>query len=398
MVKAKIKASQAGIQKIEELRKEKGWTKDENSFALVATSQQQFQKKVLIKWGNPQELDLQQLEILQKQKTFTNDSTIIVWEYISTLKSQNKSTVSLEKILELIEDRELHAEGISYRNWRGFLNGKDINKDVFIAFCNVLEIADWTTVADLPPIYRRTNTQQARLADGLSRWFDHQAQKNLLWQSLDCPTAATKAFLVANPCCYSRTWMMRRLEEEMATVGLKSQPISLQGSSYSPLSIGELKNRFDRQYRHTLNTTLDRENIFLVLDIDTLDLQRLEQLIHQFWQPLLQKIPSRTSGRLLMFLLAGDGNNDWQRQWHASPTLSQHIVEFPQANPFCAADLSAILPKIAFQLRQHLPESPDIIAESLIANSNGSTERLLKRIYQHFNCRTTEFSLWQRYP
>ncbi|NMG09577.1 hypothetical protein [Brasilonema sp. UFV-L1] len=392
----KIPASKEGIEKINQCREDKRWTKDENSEAMIITSQQQFRQAVAGEKKLPiEDFTIEQLESLVKKKIFTPDSTNQVWEYINRLKSKNTLRITIERFLQVIESKEIHTKGITYRNWQKFLQGKEIEQDVFIAFCEALGIEDWKSVAVLPLIYTKDSTKQTRLVEGLSL-FNHQRQIDLLLSNL---ANQKRAFLIANPCHYSRTWMLKRLETEISvTMCLKCKPISLTGSQYSSLRIGELKNRFHTEYcQAKLVKTLKQENLLFILDIDTYDLERLEQLIIEFWQPLVSQVP-KNAGMLLMFLLASHCNNDWQEKWHKSSTLSEHITELPPANPFEANDVAQVLPRIALKLGQQLLGQEVTIANCLINKSQGETEKLLLEIYRYFECRTTEFSLWQRYP
>ncbi|MBW4632331.1 MAG: hypothetical protein KME30_10645 [Iphinoe sp. HA4291-MV1] len=395
----KIRASKEGIEKINKCREDKRWTKDQNSEALVITSQQQFRRAVKenlpVTSEDDTRLCIEQLQILLQKNIFTSDSTNKVWEYLNRLKTRNTLHITIGRFLQFIESKDIHLKGITYRNWQIFLQGKEIDKDVFLAFCEALGIEDWSSVAVLPLIYTKDSTKQTRLLEGLSL-FNHQQQIDLLLSNL---ANQKRAFLIANPCHYSRTWMLRRLEAEIyVTMRLKCQPISLTGSQYSSLRIGELKNRFHTEYCQTkLVKLLKQENLLLLLDIDTYDLERLEQLIEEFWQPLVSQVPKNT-GMLLMFLLASHCNNDWQEKWQKSSTLSEQITELPPEHSFGVRDVAQVLPKIAIKLGQPLLGQEATIANSLINKSHGSSEKLLLEMYRYFECRTTEFSLWQRYP
>ncbi|MEI2581754.1 hypothetical protein [Scytonema sp. PRP1] len=394
----KIKASREGIKQINSDREAKGWTKDQNSEALIITSQQEF-KKAVDEILLTQSVDNTLLTIEQLEKLadfFTTNAKNAVFKCISKLLKEKTQKITIAHFLQIIESEDLHTKGITYINWQKFLQGKEIDKPVFIAFCDALEIEDWRDVAEARPIDSKDNTKQARLVEGLSL-FNHQKQVNLLLEKL---ANGNRAFLVANPCHYSRTWMLRRLESEIsANIKLKCKPISLQRSLYSSLGIGELKAHFEEKYLPTkIINILKQEHIVIVFDIDSYDLQRLEQLIVEFWQPLVSNLPPKTPGMLLMFLLATNRGNDWQGKWQNNPTLCKHMTELLPANPFQPEDVAQVLPKVALQLRKPLSEPALDIAHSLIQKSQGKTDKLLQEIYRYFECRTTEFSVWQRYP
>ncbi|MEH2258504.1 hypothetical protein [Nostoc sp.] len=388
----KIKASKEGIEEINKKREEEGWTTDQNSEALIITSQQEF-KKAVDKITDDTPLTIENIETLATNKIFTSESTNLVWEYINELKNNSLRKIDSEYFVKFIKSKEIHTKGITYRNWKNFLHKerKPIDKDVFIAFCEALGIENWRDVAELPPIERESNNQPNLLKEGLSS-FNHKTQIKLLKTNF---SNRNKPFLVANTCKYSRTWMLRRLELEIENINrLKCKPFFLSGSRHSLPSINELSSRFERQYPRTrLVESLKRENLLIVID----DPYDCKEIISNFWLPLVEKLTkTKTPGRMFMFLLPNNQANVQQIE-------STQIIELPPANPFeekDKEDIVNVLLEIGAKMLKPLSQNDaERIADSLIQKSNGDTLKLLQEIYNHFKCRQTKFAdIWQRYP
>ncbi|MFS0518792.1 hypothetical protein ACEYW6_29420 [Nostoc sp. UIC 10607] len=393
-----IKASPEGIEQIKQSIKHKGWTvsgdRKNNADALIIVSQQLFKKyvKKYLKINNADEepLTSEQLTKLvnQEQKIFTPTATNKVNTYIYQLKKQK---FTIKDFIEEIEIQCLYADRVTSRNWRYFQKGKEIDDDIFEAFCTALEIKNWDNFAIYHPIYNKNATDQTRLVEGLSS-FNHRTQIKLLKTNFSNPN---KPFLVANTCKYSQTWMLRRLELEIENTNrLKCKPFLLSGSQFSSRSINELSNRFEEQYPITrLVKSLKNENLLVVID----NPYDCKEIINDFWMPLVKKLTTtKTPGIMFMFLLSNNQANEREIE-------STQIIELPPANPFKEEDKEDIvnaLLDIGAKIQNPLSQdNAEKIADILIQKSNGDTLKLLQEIYNHFKSKTTNFAdVWQKYP
>ncbi|MBO3463761.1 hypothetical protein G7B40_029980 [Aetokthonos hydrillicola Thurmond2011] len=411
----KVWASPEGIKEINRKREDKGWTKDQNSEVLIIASQEQFKKsikKYLSITEDKKNIPIEELEdLLNKQKIFTQDQQMR--KRISHLRSQKIKEITFDECLRVIEQKDIHTPGITYRNWQKFLRGKEndsIDIKDFEAFCEALEIPDWRKFVIYPPIYQKTATNQTRLVEGLSL-FNHQKQVELLMERFPKPT---QIFLINNPCSYSRTWMVRRLAAKITEYNPRQcRPVALNNSNYSSSSKNhekkDINNLFHKKEWINIASFLDSAHLIFTLNVDDYDFQRLNTYLQQYWIPLvdyLKRIQQKKQGKIFMFLLASAQKNHWGKPEAIRTNLAPEIINLHQTTIYTENELNQelvkVLQDIAARLDDPLSDDSTKIAADLIKkieHEQNKAENLLKVIYQHFNCQTTEFaSIWQTYP
>ncbi|MBW4674918.1 MAG: hypothetical protein KME52_13065 [Desmonostoc geniculatum HA4340-LM1] len=413
MVK-KVKASKEGIEEINQKRQEKGWTKDQNSEVLIIASQEQFKKslkKCLNITEEEQNIPLDKLNELLIQKKVLTDNNKFQQHFLK-LKTENNHKINLKECLKIIELNDIHTPGITYRNWQQFLSGQEIDKNVFEAFCEALGIPNWNDLVEYSPIYQKTTTNQTRLVEGLSL-FNHEKQIDLLLEQFPKPTGI---FLINNPCCYSRVWMLRRLVMKITEYNPRQcQPVCLDNSPRLKLSsnVDNIQNLFYQKDFLQVENILDSKHLIFTLNADRYDKKSLGSFLEQYWYPLVEhikKLQPKKSGKIFMFILVSNTQNDWCSAEEIKVGLFKGIINFHQHNiytdeqkDYLKKELAKVLREIAARLnKEELSEDAQNIALELIKkiqDKQNKTENLLKVIYQHFNCPTTEFaSIWQNYP
>ncbi len=234
--------------------------------------------------------------------------------------------------------------------------------------------------------------------------FNHSSQTSLVYSSLSQQDIKA-AFLVVNSCSYSRTWMLRRIEDDIKSsfnVKVQKENLSPQSSHISP-PVETLKSRFQENFHpKNIEKILESEYLFLIINIDSYDLETLKILVQSFWQPL-NKINTQKRdqavGRILLFLVGSDQENNWQTQWRNHPILADSLAELTPAQPFNVNDLCGVISKSALQFGIILPNAITDFSETLLAKSDGSTQNLLKSFYQLCKCPSKDFiQQWQNYP
>lgn len=335
------------------------------------------------------------------QKIFTNDSWKKFLDYLSQLRKEGNHSISVQQVLDAIQTQKLHTDRVTNRNWRSFLECKKIDCDLFIAFCSILRINHKDVVETSLSTPAKDLTKATRLVEILNT-FNHTQQKIIVCTNL-AQKNAPKAFLVVNPCFYSRTWMLRRIEHEIRINSLLEvqRESFFSQSRFSPLSIKELDSVCKERFLNLQNIEkiLRQKYLFFIINIDCYDLDDLSKLVEKFWQPLLNKIDPQFSGKLILFLVASGQENNWQTQWKEHPILKKSLAELPPAQPFDITDLCEILPRAALRLNIQLTEDITDLSQNIIDKSRGSTEKLLLSFYRKFNCPSHDFNRqWQNYP
>ncbi|SKB12599.1 hypothetical protein PL11201_410013 [Planktothrix sp. PCC 11201] len=243
----KVKASPEGQKIIETARAKKGrgtgWASDKSHQALTDASLYQLQNVILPALGisvnkdNPNPtLNLKKLKaIIDKNcikppineysrvtlTIFTDDSQEKVLTIINNLIADDRTQLRLNDFYNFFDKHKLRTDRITDINWRYFLSGKKlIDKDIFIAFCEVLGVS-WQKVIDQKtPFKHKKDSTKATLLVEVLNTFNHQEQKDLVCSNLAL-SHSPKAFLVINSCSFSRTWMLRRIAYEIKTFGKK---------------------------------------------------------------------------------------------------------------------------------------------------------------------------------
>lgn len=262
------------------------------------------------------------------------------------------------------------------------------------------------------PIYQKITTNQTRLVEGLSS-FNHETQINLLTEQFPKPTGI---FIINNPCCYSRVWMLRRLVMKITEYNPRQcQPVCLDNSDklISSSNVDTIKGLFYQQDFPQIEIILDSKHLIFTLNADRYDKQRLRNFLEQYWHPLVEhikKIQPKKSGKIFMFLMVSNPQNDWCSTeeikvglFKGIINLSQHNIYENEQQDYLKKELAQVLRDIAARLNNEgLSDDANNIALNLIhqiQDKQNKTENLLKLIYQQFNCQTTEFaSIWQNYP
>jgi len=144
---------------------------------------------------------------------------------------------------------------------------------------------------------------------------------------------------------------------------------------------------------------LKSKYIFLIVNVDPYDLNNFKDLINEFWKPILARVNTEKPGKILMFMISSDQGNDWQTEWKNCDILKDAIAELTPANPFQAQDLIEILPRIALKFDITLKEDPATLSQSILEKGKGTTEGIIKALYQQFNCQHQDLiRQWQTYP
>lgn len=338
------------------------------------------------------------------QVIFTDDSKNKFLQHLSEVKQAGNQAISVEDVLKIIKDKKLHTDRVTDRNWRSFLECKKIDRDIFIAFCKSLNINNWQNVVEPSPQPRNDLTKTTRLVQILDS-FNHSAQTNLVYSSLSQQNIKA-AFLVVNSCSYSRTWMLRRIEDDiklLLKVEVQKETLCSQ-SSMVPVSVETLKSLFKQKFdRENLKNTLDKKYLFLIINIDRYDLDTLRTLVQNFWQPLnkinTQRRDTQASGKILLFLVGSAQGNNWQTEWRNHQILADSLAELSPAQPFNVNDLGGLISKSALKFGISIPDSLTDFSKTLLAENGGSTEKLLRLFYTSFNCSPSDFNRqWQNYP
>ncbi|CAD5935437.1 hypothetical protein [Planktothrix agardhii] len=424
----KVKASPEGQKIIETARTEKGrrtgWAKEDCHQALTDASLYQLQNVILPALGisvkdNPNPtLNLKTLKaIIDKNcikppineysrvtlTIFTDDSKQKVLTIINQIIAKDYTDLHLNDFYNFFDKYKLRTDRITDIKWRNFSSGKLIDKDIFIAFCEVLGVS-WEEVVDQETPFKHKDSTKTTLLVEVLNTFNHKEQKDLVCSNL-ASSHAPKAFLVINSCSYRRTWMLRRIEYEIKTFGKEVQPEDFfSNSEHTSLSINDLTSIFNEKFneRHpaqSLNEVLKSKYIFLIINVDDYHLNDFKDLINKFWKPILARVNPEKSGKILMFMISSDEKNDWQTEWKNCDILKDAIAELTPANPFQAQDLIEILPRIALKLDKTLKEDPVTLSQSILEKGQGGTEKIIRALYGQFDCKTEDLiRQWQNYP
>jgi hypothetical protein len=336
----------------------------------------------------------------QQPRSQKPTSQSIVEDFLSDSIKIGLRKITIGEIVDLIRKNPVYTNGISYRHWRDFIGcERELDQLIFVAFCHALDINNSEDFVEKSLIYSKPSTREFYLIEHLNS-FNHRKQIRIINNQLSIENQV-RAFLFVNPCPYRTTWILRRIEHEIKEMYRQVEVKRLnKDKSLQLLSIQDLKYAF-QQYD---SKYFIKKNLILVLNIDSYDLQSLENIINNCWLPLLRIFSKERTGIVLLFLVAHGLGNDWQIEWQNSSILATNIVKLC-SYPFKSEDFCEVISKIArdfaLQFREYSLQPAETIAEQLLADSNGNVRELLRKVYNHFNCRISqeEFNRqWQNYP
>ncbi len=383
----KIKVAEDEIDNIRQAIRDQGWNIDRNTTeVLPEANRYQFQKILRQENINCEStIQIGDLTNLFRIKVFTSESENKLRAYID--KQNGKTEVAIKDFYEFFDTNEIRIKNFTHRSYMNFLNCKEIEKEVFIAFCQVIGI-NWKSVVDKDSIYYKTHS----LLDSLVL-FNHSEQiipfKNNLHKN--------QIFGVNHSCSYSRIWTLRRLESEINRItSRKSKRIVITGSRYVKLDIESMNNKFSDQ---NLNC-LTKENVLIFFDLQDFVLENIEQIVSSYWNNLITQVPQNAKGKLIMFLLYKNYNQE-------EIQTSLNTINIPTSNlfnlPTINDELASLLAEIYMRYNNQLETSQNLIeiSQKIIMDSQNDTGNLLRNIYDNFlNHQQVqkELSLWQKYP
>ncbi|MBD2207626.1 hypothetical protein H6G33_35435 [Calothrix sp. FACHB-1219] len=382
----KINVAKDKIETVKQKIKTKGWTIDRNTSQLLPEANKYRFKKIL----EEQEINdcIEKIKITHlkkikgiviKEKIFTPESENKFRDYLEKLEQERKEYIDID---DLVNSQEIRIKRFTHRNLMYFLEGKEIEKDVFIVFCKVLGIP-WRTIVPKDSIYYKDYSLLNYL-----KHFDHHQQVNLLTIELSKNHHQQKLFLANNKCQCSLTWMLRRLDAEISNfTKLKCRALSLLKSQYLSL----VNNNIETFLNENLSiTSLEKNNILLILTIE-----RYEDIteINERLRLLIQNQPEQSKGKLVVLLIINQDN------YLVSGDLQKYIVQLDTSLAYTKDDMAGLISKIAISMGKILNDSPHK-AEQLISKAQGNSLVLLREIYQLFECDRdpTWEKLWTQYP
>ncbi|NJL81407.1 MAG: hypothetical protein HC917_26330 [Richelia sp. SM2_1_7] len=225
---SKVYLSEEGQKVVANKLQEKGdgWNTGSNSKAISEASEHLVKVKIceLLKVKKITEdatLKIEQLERLATDDIFTvnnknkdNSGEEKIKTYIKELKKENKTETKVKDLLQFIQNQSIHWKGISYANWKNFYQGKKIAQYIFDAYCHVLEIDknEYKKLVhqDIAKKFSSRKSVQINILVNRLSTFNHKEQINLFKKKLN---QERRIFLISNSCLYSRTWMLKCLEQ-----------------------------------------------------------------------------------------------------------------------------------------------------------------------------------------
>ncbi|MEY3870263.1 MAG: hypothetical protein RLZZ338_4157, partial [Cyanobacteriota bacterium] len=196
----KVKASPEGIKTIQTRQQEKaskknsGWARHSDGCwaALMAASTYQFRKAVRKAFDLPSDDDEAIINIkrfrewMMSPEVFIHDqkhstkinSQSVVDNFLQDSLNKEIKKITIREIVDLIEDDEtaVRTDGVTYRNWKYFLDGNCLDEDLFIAFCHALGLEKkWENLVERPAIYSSEKKPVSYLSQYLNE-FNHRDQ------------------------------------------------------------------------------------------------------------------------------------------------------------------------------------------------------------------------------
>jgi hypothetical protein len=408
--------------------KEKGWARNKCETALMLASEHQFRNafaKEFKKDGLKDDVDIP----IQKFLDWINDEKVFVkiesrnrkgepcQDIVIQYVDQEFINKSLERITlgEIINDlikskqKKVRFHNITTPNWVKFLKiEEEIEEDIFEAFWYALGIKEdyqlfFEKIKSDSPYINKLKIEA--LVSELTA-FNHDSQIKVIRQN--GINNYKQAFLMVHKCPLRKDWIFQRIAHEIRDKSkLKVEPKRINHLK----NVQELKQTFDQDYsQEYLNQLLNNNYLFLIINIDGYDLERLEGFIQNCWQRVLERISGEQKGKILLFLVAKELGNNWQTQWQNSEILQLYVKQI-QLTPFTLDDLEDLILSIESKFSSKFDQktlkseeqarsiAQNLLKDCIISGKDINTGKLLENILETFNYQYEDLiRQWQTYP
>lgn len=374
----KLQATDEQLQQIETRRSVLGWSTGDDSEALIEAA------RVLIFGSSNGDLPAK----ITEERITREKLADLADDYYWTIKKQiRKSDLSRSDIDQLIGDRILIPQGISYRSWQNFRGQKEIYKRAFQAYWVALGFS--LESLGLP---RQKSTKLDCLYDEILT-LNNTKQLEKLYP-IGCQESKLGAFLINNQCQPSRAWLMWRLDREICSRLSRNKhivrhpPFNLISTDLDKITnnITEKLNRF----------SMGDYNLIITIDyIDELDKVQFKQLLQALknWEQVIQ---GSTNFCILYLIDRELKKNNWRKE----RTLDKKpIIILPTLCTLNATDLSTTLMCIHSSLGKPPQKDLALLAKDFMnCNKTGKTPLFLEQIYSYFECDLKGETRWFNYP
>ncbi|MGD1701590.1 hypothetical protein [Dapis sp. BLCC M229] len=388
-----LKASESECQQIKQRIKELNWKRGENSQALVEASKNLIFDTIITGY----EITLEKLEeLIDEEAVYIPKTQKSEYrQFKQKIKKSANQIISSFQLEELIESDIILAKNVSYRTWSNFQKGIPIDKSAFVAY--------WKTLGFETEIIQELGTKKnssdfhnrSTLLYRILLSVNHRPQINI-FQNLAKHKRRVGGFFIQGNCHYCRAWLMRRIEIEIIKYGaaeVKKLSFDL-ASDLTEFSIPTIWMKLGAELQLTSADFIQKKHIILVFkNVETLDKKRLEELLEQFWFPLVKQIPAGKNF-LIMFLEDCGGQNDWRDNTEIFP----QVIKMPIAESISETDIREAINQIEIILQAPLPSINDAIGDLLKYSKNGKSRLVLEYMYKLFQCQFSRETRWQTYP
>lgn len=409
-------------------RKEEGWARNKCETALMLASEHQFRNafaKEFKKDGLKDDVDIpiqNFLDWINDEKVFVKIKSgnrkgepcqDIVIQYVNEdFINPGLPRISLGEIIDnliLSKQKKVRFHNITTPNWIKFLKiEEEIEEDIFAAFWYALDIKEdyqlfFEKIKSDSPYINKLKIDA--LVSELTA-FNHDSQIKVIRQN--GINNYKQAFLMVHKCPLRKDWIFQRIAHEIRDKSkLKVEPKRINHLK----NVQELKQTFDQDYsQEYLNQLLNNNYLFLIINIDGYDLERLEGFIQNCWQRVLERISGEQKGKILLFLVAKELGNNWQTQWQNSEILQLYVKQI-QLTPFTLDDLEDLILSIESKFSSKFDQktlkseeqarsiAQNLLKDCIISGKDINTGKLLENILETFNYQYEDLiRQWQTYP
>lgn len=371
----KLQATDEQRERIEARRNALDWSTGDDSDALIEAA------RVLIFGSSNGDLPARITEERITRKELCVRAKYNKWKINEQIE---KSELERSDIDQLIGDRILVPQGISYRSWKDFRGQKDLDKRAFKAYWVALGLS----LEDLG-LPRQKSTKLDCLYDEILT-LNHNKQLEKLyligWQE-----SKFGAFLINNQCQPSRAWLMWRLDREIYSRLSRNKnivrhsPFNLISTDLDKITnnITEKLNRF----------AMGDYNLIITIDhVDKLDQYQFRQLLQELdnWKKGIQG----STNFCILYLIDRETANNWRKE----RTLYEQMI-LPTLCTLNATDLSTTLMRIHSSLGKPPKKDLALLAKDFVTcKKTGKTPLFLENIYSYFQCDLQGETRWFNYP
>jgi len=406
----KIVLTDEMIDCLDQARIHRGWTKEDDSEALIQASLYVIEN-LMNEVSQNYRITLADLEKWEEEKKIEILDRIKYNAFKKKCEANsqefNPSLIFIDCLSigdDLIREFVIRAKGFTLNSLRSCTEKKFKKPETKpkTMVCNILEV--YCSIFDINLDDIESDTERIKFNDlyNILSLFNYSDMMAFI-DKFSYERLRQKVIHIPSSSLFYPPWLTRRLELKINDLGhrtTKKIVFDLADKNKEWTFFNLTSYLFASLKDDNINKILDKNNVLLIFkNVDQKDRAYLDEvLIRELWQSLCsQTAPSK--GFLLMLWIDQGNVNDWGGNPH---NISEIIHPLAKVSSFCKQDFEDFLPHLGQKFQLSNLRDPCYRAQECDRlwqeSEQGQIEATLKAFYKTFQCNLVSETRWLNYP